>query len=489
MFCINCGKELPNDTKFCPGCGAKIEENNKNVESGIKSVNQETDSILSERKKGWKKVFDYKNYCILMAILVVIALIVGNLGKEVSANESEESLSTDNPLSSIEVESENTDSPSDNINVEDEQSTYEEYAFQAPKEQIVQDYMAKGYDSVDLLTHTVKENKEKADLTGTTDEIALQGSYSDKNNRFQVSEKIASIYAYWGEELGWNENYTQIYSDGVYDFSGFDNTYWTLPTSIPSNAFCDIFTNLPQDLYGEENATYYIKIGALEGVALNDIDLNEDIRTFDGVMQNSTIVMVCNGKAYTANLLLTDKAITLSNGRWELDFRLRNSDGDGSGEKLIYDANYEEIIDQDNRIGAYFLIPSTEEEFMNASQGAVNQIETESNAEESSVSPAISYWGVDSVAWNSDIDQEYECISNSTDMGIYLYEYEGKLTMSIGDGADLDRRDLVFEDYGDGLTKVYKEDNNEIYMISTDPNTVYIYGTLDGYDITGMYCS
>ena len=24
MYCINCGKELPDDAKFCPGCGNKI---------------------------------------------------------------------------------------------------------------------------------------------------------------------------------------------------------------------------------------------------------------------------------------------------------------------------------------------------------------------------------------------------------------------------------------------------------------------------------
>lgn len=53
MFCINCGKELKDNTKFCPKCGNKVENEE------LVNKNQEITNIQNEENKG--KIVDTKN--------------------------------------------------------------------------------------------------------------------------------------------------------------------------------------------------------------------------------------------------------------------------------------------------------------------------------------------------------------------------------------------------------------------------------------------
>lgn len=45
MYCSNCGKQIPNDSVFCPSCGTKVAESPKDIEP----QNDEIDSLVSDK--------------------------------------------------------------------------------------------------------------------------------------------------------------------------------------------------------------------------------------------------------------------------------------------------------------------------------------------------------------------------------------------------------------------------------------------------------
>ena len=45
MFCTNCGKVLPNDSKFCPACGTSVDESSEKEECNAKAADS---NILTE---------------------------------------------------------------------------------------------------------------------------------------------------------------------------------------------------------------------------------------------------------------------------------------------------------------------------------------------------------------------------------------------------------------------------------------------------------
>jgi len=98
MFCGNCGKELEINIKFCPDCGAAAHvrnaADNAPQEEKISKVGSEA-YITKASNKGiislverysnqilfLKKIFIYRNYCILMVILVSLAILISMLTK------------------------------------------------------------------------------------------------------------------------------------------------------------------------------------------------------------------------------------------------------------------------------------------------------------------------------------------------------------------------------------------------------------------------
>ncbi len=52
MYCVKCGKEIPNDSKFCPLCGAAVEES--------ASVSQKTEAPKKKRKSAVRSQEDIK---------------------------------------------------------------------------------------------------------------------------------------------------------------------------------------------------------------------------------------------------------------------------------------------------------------------------------------------------------------------------------------------------------------------------------------------
>jgi hypothetical protein len=80
MFCKNCGKEIQDDSLFCPECGAKIGEAPEQVEkvqsqpvSDKPVVTEEVEKVVAKKPKKTGKVIAI----ITVAIVLVAAIIVG----------------------------------------------------------------------------------------------------------------------------------------------------------------------------------------------------------------------------------------------------------------------------------------------------------------------------------------------------------------------------------------------------------------------------
>lgn len=111
MYCKNCGAQIADDSRFCPNCGITIDEISKraanngaeklpigdstNIETEmVKSI--EVDSTLTKEKDGtsegvkdkenWKKLFEYKVYLPVVAILVVLSVLLARIGQRSSKN-------------------------------------------------------------------------------------------------------------------------------------------------------------------------------------------------------------------------------------------------------------------------------------------------------------------------------------------------------------------------------------------------------------------
>ena len=66
MFCKKCGKNIPNDSDFCPHCGQSIEK-----------VNIKTGDLASDNKSNTDNEIGTKRKIIGIAIAVIISLVLG----------------------------------------------------------------------------------------------------------------------------------------------------------------------------------------------------------------------------------------------------------------------------------------------------------------------------------------------------------------------------------------------------------------------------
>lgn len=79
MFCWRCGKELPEQASFCPGCGTQIDDNQsvrgeniaKAESSLLRTVNSNTINERMNLLKDFKGVFWGTIVCLIVAILLV----------------------------------------------------------------------------------------------------------------------------------------------------------------------------------------------------------------------------------------------------------------------------------------------------------------------------------------------------------------------------------------------------------------------------------
>lgn len=71
MFCFKCGEAIPDGSKFCPKCGASLEENN---EQFVVYASQEKEDVsLNENKKSTALL---KKIMIVLGIAVIIIVVI-----------------------------------------------------------------------------------------------------------------------------------------------------------------------------------------------------------------------------------------------------------------------------------------------------------------------------------------------------------------------------------------------------------------------------
>ena len=95
MFCANCGKEIPDNLKFCPACGAAIVRLDDNTQvsepeltqsvqptvtadnSGVSNANVPVEPVEVKKKSFIRKLISPKLYYPGVIILIIIAVILG----------------------------------------------------------------------------------------------------------------------------------------------------------------------------------------------------------------------------------------------------------------------------------------------------------------------------------------------------------------------------------------------------------------------------
>ena len=81
MFCTHCGKELPDDARFCTGCGTPI------TEEGVKTKKEETAKRVFETQKTKPKgkfemVLD--SFVTVACLIIVGFTVLGIVGAIIS---------------------------------------------------------------------------------------------------------------------------------------------------------------------------------------------------------------------------------------------------------------------------------------------------------------------------------------------------------------------------------------------------------------------
>ena len=194
---------------------------------------------------------------------------------------------------------------------------YEMMSVQVPTDQIISDYHEKGYVSVWLTSHEVNKEDGEIGEIGTTDTVNMQVTYTDPNGFYQITEEIGAVYAYWGSEMGWKNNYDA----GTlvdYDITGFNGTRWKLvsDSDIDYEGYnyemaASLIGNDTMSQYDIDSSTVSIYF-ALENfdiftVEIEDANYCNKIRFYDDPFAKNevgTVTVVVDGNVYSNPLNL-----------------------------------------------------------------------------------------------------------------------------------------------------------------------------------------
>lgn len=194
---------------------------------------------------------------------------------------------------------------------------YEMMSVQAPTDQIISDYHEKGYVSVWLTSHEVNKEDGEIGEIGTTDTVNMQVTYTDPNGFYQITEEIGAVYAYWGSEMGWKNNYDAGTLVG-YDITGFNGTRWKLvsDSDIDYEGYnyemaASLIGNDTMSQYDIDSSTVSIYF-ALENfdiftVEIEDANYFNKIRFYDDPFAKNevgTVTVVVDGNVYSNPLNL-----------------------------------------------------------------------------------------------------------------------------------------------------------------------------------------
>lgn len=202
---------------------------------------------------------------------------------------------------------------------------YKTMSFQVPTDQVISAYHEKGYGTVWLISHEVENINGEIGEIGTTDSINLRVTYADPNGYFSVTQDVSAIYAWWGEEIGWKNNYDMAMTLVSCDMTGFNGTYWKLASDSDIESAGYAFSNydIALSLLGEDIMKQYDNHSSTVSIyfALENFEVFspeiEDLRYFDeinfcgdilGENKAGTIHVVVEGDVYSVPLRLKYKS-------------------------------------------------------------------------------------------------------------------------------------------------------------------------------------
>ena len=201
-------------------------------------------------------------------------------------------------------------------------------SFQAPVEQIIDDYHQKGYTYVWLTSHELKNDNGNIGEMGTVDTVHMQAVYMDPNGFYQVTEEIGAVYAWWGSEIGWKNNY-DVATLANSDMAGFNGTYWKLGISEDSDS--RYLYETAASLIGEDVMSQYNADSSTVGIyfAFENFEVFnariEDAQHFDKI--RIYIDLPEKNEIGTASVLVDGNI-------YSVPLRLRNASGGGYNSKL-----------------------------------------------------------------------------------------------------------------------------------------------------------
>ena len=384
----------------------------------------------------------------VVSLLTIIALLTACSGSSDDSGLDKEQSLQENPVT--EEQEKETDTNDVAMQQDGVADGYEMMSVQAPTDQIISDYHEKGYDSVWLTSHEVNKEDGEVGEIGTTDTVNMQVTYADPNGYYQITEEIGAIYAYWGPEMGWKNNFDAGTLVSC-DITGFNGTRWKLISDSDigyegynferATSLIGSDTMSQYDIDSSKVSIYF----ALENfdiftVEIEDANYFNKVRFYDDPYEQNeigTVTVVVDGDVYSTPL------------------RLKGASGDSyhsnlliaEGASFYFDCaeRYDECYVAYSANGESDITPISSEEYEVALQGQVQEIETSTSEREN-----------DEDTYNAGNEFDMARVNdtyyiNGTDEGcyeIYFYVEDGAILFSVyRDGIDLIRQaDAVIVD-------------------------------------------
>lgn len=311
-------------------------------------------------------------------------------------------------------------------------------------DRVINDYHEKGYTYVWLESHEVKASDgKKVGESGTQDIIKLKATYVDKDNLYYFTEEISAIYMYWGDAIGWANNYDAGELLEC-DVTGFNNTYWKVidDGSDPMDLYYeadDFFEKEVLDMNGEiSSISMYFAFENFDMLQATNV-MNEKMKSAEVKLtaeygnQVGTILCVINGIAYSVPLSFKSYTGGTKYGSYldidkkgsKVEFTLNNR-SDTSYVEVTYDSRITTASDMERMlVSGIYIIPVTEEEYLSAqdSVAVINPDSGEENSISSNNYDSDSYVGLETEGELFDVEDESTVVSSDSGEDDFILPY------------------------------------------------------------------
>lgn len=410
---------------------------------------------------------------IIGCVLGVLTVFLGIFGGNADEHTEEPTNQKENDLVDEAIE------PAENIPTSEQEkeiglqdgvsSDYLDVPFGVDTDIVIEEFHQKGYNYVYLNQHEI-HTPENNNIEGTTDTIYLDATYFNEKFGYTYTDHYGVIYSYWGENLGWKNNYEMLdvnanreeiapdfnpgnFSD-VYIHMSFDEAERiSFEMLVPWKDYgIEFGDDTVLDFTGDTPIDYYIHIENLDGLQyLRDQSFGKDEREF------GELIMVYDDIGYVADLRLNELKIL---GKDEIVFTVNDTEI-SSGVSFYIDENTT-FIDA--------------EEYEAARQGTVAPHEPKIEANDMAIHYGVyiceddSYIMTCEISHASDDDYDYLTVTimekNNENIIAYFwgtdFEYQGDNIYNVTDIESNTKLESIFDDLGVNIRCISSADNLEM---------------------------